>query len=54
MVRTEQTRLDPDYTGPKWRQREYPDHQGDTVILGKIASSDREYHQPEGRDAFRL
>ncbi|KAJ5922317.1 hypothetical protein N7516_010020 [Penicillium verrucosum] len=54
MTRTEQTRPDPDYTGPKWRQREYPDHQGDTVILGKIASSDREYHQPEGRDAFRL
>lgn len=54
MARTEQTRPDPDYTGPKWRQREYPDHQGDTVILGKIASSDREYHQPEGRDAFRL
>lgn len=54
MARTEQTRPNPDYTGPKWRQREYPDHQGDTVILGKIASSDREYHQPEGRDAFRL
>lgn len=39
---------------PQWLQHQYIDHQGNTVVLGKVSDEDSDFHEPSGRGAFRL
>jgi hypothetical protein len=52
MARTSQTAQDPS-NRTQWFQREYVDHEGNTVILGKVATESRVY-KPEEVEEYRL
>ncbi|OQE26076.1 hypothetical protein PENFLA_c007G04539 [Penicillium flavigenum] len=56
MVRTSQIARDSSGEPVRWIQRDYVDHQGNPVILGKMATYGRQFHQPEpeGIEAYRL
>lgn len=54
MARTAQTARDPNAEPIRWIQREYVDHEGNTVILGKVASYARQFYSPEGGEAYRF
>ncbi|CAP80281.1 hypothetical protein E8E15_007562 [Penicillium rubens] len=55
MARTAQIARGPSDPPRRWIQREYADHEGNTVILGKI-SSESQFNQPESEEfeAYRL
>ncbi|OQE25534.1 hypothetical protein PENSTE_c006G06344 [Penicillium steckii] len=38
----------------RWIQREYVDHQGNTVILGKVTAYASKFYRPENGEAYRL
>ncbi|KAJ5090323.1 hypothetical protein N7532_009007 [Penicillium argentinense] len=56
MVRTSQIARDSPEEPIRWIQRDYVDHQGNPVILGKVASYTREFYQPEQDEieAYRI
>ncbi|CAI7659481.1 unnamed protein product [Penicillium palitans] len=56
MVRTSQIARDSTEEPIRWIQRDYVDHQGNPVILGKVASHGRQFYQPEPNEleAYRL
>lgn len=56
MVRTSQIARDSIEEPIRWIQRDYVDHQGNQVILGKVASHGRQFYQPEPNEleAYRL
>lgn len=56
MVRTSQIARDSSEEPVRWIQRDYVDHQGNPVILGKMATYGRQFYQqePEGIEAYRL
>ena len=37
-----------------WIQREYVDHQGNTVIPGKVTAYASKFYRPENGEAYRL
>ncbi|KAJ5956923.1 hypothetical protein N7501_011202 [Penicillium viridicatum] len=53
MVRTAQVARYPSDPIRRWIQREYPDHGGNTVILGKF-SYESQFYRPEEGEAYRL
>ena len=53
MARTDQIAQDPSEQPRRWIQREYADHEGDTVILGKFAN-ENQFYRPEAGEAYRL
>ncbi|KAJ5100503.1 hypothetical protein N7456_006555 [Penicillium angulare] len=52
MARTAQNTR-PNSSPYQWRQREYSDHQGNPVILGKV-SSGQEFEAPEGKEKHTI
>ncbi|BCS22505.1 uncharacterized protein APUU_30730S [Aspergillus puulaauensis] len=54
MARTAQTARDPNAEPVRWIQREYADHEGNTVIAGKVASYGRQFYRPEEGEAYRF
>ncbi|KAJ6094080.1 hypothetical protein N7467_002925 [Penicillium canescens] len=52
MARTAQSAWREDES-PEWHQRQYLDHEGNTVILGKL-SKVREFNEPEGNYQYSL
>ncbi|OJJ00270.1 hypothetical protein ASPVEDRAFT_70519 [Aspergillus versicolor CBS 583.65] len=54
MVRTAQIARDPNAEPRRWIKREYVDHEGNTVILGKVVSYARQFYSPEEGEAYRL
>ncbi|RMZ48625.1 hypothetical protein AFCA_008549 [Aspergillus flavus] len=54
MARTAQTARDPSDPPTRWMQREYVDHAGNTVILGKVAAYESQFYRPEDGEAYRL
>ncbi|RJE24129.1 hypothetical protein PHISCL_03564 [Aspergillus sclerotialis] len=52
MARSTQTA--PPSRAPRWIQRQYIDHQGNTVVLGKVSDEGSDFHEPSGRGAYRL
>ncbi|KAJ6080521.1 hypothetical protein N7467_010274 [Penicillium canescens] len=53
MARTAQIARDPSDQPRRWIQREYADHDGNTVILGKFAN-ENQFYRPEEGEAYRL
>ncbi|KAJ6012425.1 hypothetical protein N7522_002780 [Penicillium canescens] len=53
MARTAQVARDPSEQPRRWIQREYADHDGNTVILGKFAN-ENQFYRPEEGEAYRL
>ncbi|KAJ6066025.1 hypothetical protein N7499_012099 [Penicillium canescens] len=46
---------DPSDQPRRWIQREYADHEGNTVILGKVAAANEsQFYRPEDGEAYRL
>lgn len=54
MARTAQIARDPSDEPIRWIQREYVDHQGNTVILGKVTANASKFYRPENGEAYRL
>lgn len=57
MVGTAQTALRAgrvDVLSGRWAQREYIDHQGNPVVLGKFIQHDEEFTQPKGRARYTV
>lgn len=54
MVRTAQTARDPSDPAIRWIQREYVDHEGNTVTLGKVAAYENQFHRPNDGEDYRL
>lgn len=54
MARTAQTARDPSDLPIRWIQREYLDHQGNTVIVGKVAAYESQLYRPDDGEAYRL
>jgi hypothetical protein len=54
MARTAQTARDPSDEPIRWIQREYVDHEGNTVILGKVTAYASKFYLPEDGEAYRL
>ncbi|KAJ6078655.1 hypothetical protein N7467_008408 [Penicillium canescens] len=52
MARTAQTARRDDES-PEWHQRQYLDHEGNPIILGKLSKA-REFNEPEGNHQYRL
>lgn len=52
MARTAQNGR-PNPTPPQWRQKEYRDHQGNPVILGKV-SRDQSFDASEGKEKYTI
>ncbi|ODM18435.1 hypothetical protein SI65_06306 [Aspergillus cristatus] len=54
MVRTAQTtrKAAAGLVGRRWIQREYVDHQGNPVVLGKYISEEEDFTRPEGEARF--
>ncbi|KAK6814470.1 hypothetical protein RU639_009372 [Aspergillus parasiticus] len=54
MARTAQNARDPSDPPIRWMQREYVDHAGNTVILGKVVAYKSQFYRPEDGEAYRL
>jgi hypothetical protein len=54
MARTAQIARDPSDEPIRWIQHEYVDHEGNTVILGKVTAYASKFYQPEDSEAYRL
>lgn len=54
MARTAQIARDPFDEPIRWIQRDYVDHEGNTVILGKLTAYASKFHRPEDGEAYRL
>lgn len=54
MVRTAQTARELSDPVVRWIQREYLDHEGNTVILGKVAAYESQFYRPDDAEAYRL
>lgn len=54
MARSSQTARPSTGRAPQRLQHQYTDHQGNTVVLGKVSHEDCDSHVPSGRGAYRL
>ncbi|KAJ5980825.1 hypothetical protein N7481_008123 [Penicillium waksmanii] len=54
MAKTSQTTRDSNKEPCRWIQREYIDHKGNKVILGKWVCWGRQFYQPEEFEGYRL
>lgn len=54
MAITVQNARHPSDKPPRWIQREYSDHEGNMVILGKVANYENEFYRPMEGEAYRF
>lgn len=54
MAITAQTDFSDSGRQPLWLQRQYDDHQGIPVFLGKLSRQDRDFYAPQGEERFAL